>query len=219
VIVTIDVEEWYDATAIKPYVKEQNSRIKEQIQHTLQLLQDCKTKATFFVLAKRAEENPEIIKWILDAGHEIGTHGYNHDTMQTDEEFAKDLMVSISILKKLGAKVKGYRAPDFKIQAPHAFQICKHLGIEYSSNEFWAKAKVKNKSIIEVPITTGGGYVRHMPLKITQKIIKNHVEPVIYLHPWELDKELPRVRCPWYVAQRFYGGIHTMEEKLRVIMS
>jgi peptidoglycan/xylan/chitin deacetylase (PgdA/CDA1 family) len=38
---------------------------------------DC-VKATFFILGMRANQHPEILEQIKEAGHEIGFHGQNH---------------------------------------------------------------------------------------------------------------------------------------------
>jgi peptidoglycan-N-acetylglucosamine deacetylase len=42
---------------------------------TLKLYQ---AKATFFCLGKQVEAHPDIYQWILDEGHSVGNHGYNH---------------------------------------------------------------------------------------------------------------------------------------------
>jgi peptidoglycan/xylan/chitin deacetylase (PgdA/CDA1 family) len=44
----------------------------------LDLLRDHNAKATFFIVAKRAEQNPIILKRILDEGHAVGNHSLDH---------------------------------------------------------------------------------------------------------------------------------------------
>ena len=44
----------------------------------LDLLREHGVSATFFMIGERAERHPEIIKRILDEGHEIGNHAYRH---------------------------------------------------------------------------------------------------------------------------------------------
>ena len=44
----------------------------------LDILNEFGIKATFFVVGKNCEENPEILKRIADEGHEIGNHTYSH---------------------------------------------------------------------------------------------------------------------------------------------
>jgi peptidoglycan/xylan/chitin deacetylase (PgdA/CDA1 family) len=52
-----------------------NSEITPQI---LNVLEDYHIPATFFLVGYRAEASPELVKRILDCGHEIGVHTYDH---------------------------------------------------------------------------------------------------------------------------------------------
>ncbi len=44
----------------------------------LDILQKYEIKALFFVIGKKAMEHPELIRRIIDEGHEIGNHTQNH---------------------------------------------------------------------------------------------------------------------------------------------
>ena len=44
----------------------------------LSVLHEYNAKATFFCTGKNAENNPELLKQIMDEGHSIGNHGYSH---------------------------------------------------------------------------------------------------------------------------------------------
>ena len=44
----------------------------------LDILKEHQAKATFFVVGKRAEQYPELIKRTAQEGHELGNHTYNH---------------------------------------------------------------------------------------------------------------------------------------------
>ena len=37
---------------------------------------------------------------------------------------------------------------------------------------------------------------------------------MVYLHPWEIDPEQPRVSSPWRSRFRHYQNLHSTEEKL-----
>ena len=45
---------------------------------TLDVLKKYSARATFFCLGKNVEEHPTIFKKILDEGHSVGNHSYNH---------------------------------------------------------------------------------------------------------------------------------------------
>lgn len=44
----------------------------------LDLLKEVGVRATFFVIGVHAERHPEIVRRMLDEGHEIGNHAYRH---------------------------------------------------------------------------------------------------------------------------------------------
>lgn len=44
----------------------------------LDILDEAKVKATFFLIGKKAEQYPDIVGQIVARGHEIGEHGYLH---------------------------------------------------------------------------------------------------------------------------------------------
>jgi polysaccharide deacetylase family protein (PEP-CTERM system associated) len=61
---------------------------------------------------------PEMVREIVDRGHEIASHGYDHElcTAQTPADLESDLIRSRKFLEDLvGKSVIGYRAPSFSI--------------------------------------------------------------------------------------------------------
>jgi len=44
----------------------------------LKILQEKNVHATFFLIGRHAQQNPELVKQIYQAGHEIGNHTYSH---------------------------------------------------------------------------------------------------------------------------------------------
>jgi polysaccharide deacetylase family protein (PEP-CTERM system associated) len=88
----------------------------------------------------------------------------------------------------------------------------------------------RGNTLIEFPPSTlragrfvlpvaGGGYLRLFPLRLTLWAIRrlNHAErapAVVYLHPWELDPEQPRIRASWKSRIRHYVGLTRTRAKL-----
>ncbi len=65
----------------------------------------------------------------------------------------------------------------------------------------------------------GGAYLRFFPLGFIARGIRkvNTVESksaVLYIHPWELDTDQPRIKAHTLAALRHYGGIGKLESKL-----
>ena len=91
------------------------------------------------------------------------------------------------------------------------------------------------KTLLEIPMTTvrmlgatwpvgGGGYLRLLPMSYTrwaiQRIHRTDRQPfVLYLHPWELDPDQPRVKAKWKSRFRHYRGLDVMEGRLRQLLS
>lgn len=62
--------------------------------------------ATFFLNAAWAERHPDIVKRIIDDGHEIGNHGYQHKnyTQWEDKKVRRDILFADETLRKVSNK-------------------------------------------------------------------------------------------------------------------
>jgi polysaccharide deacetylase family protein (PEP-CTERM system associated) len=139
---TIDFEDWYQGIEI-PYSKwdSYEDRIEFAGEKLLGILDDAGVKATFFMLGYVAEKHPELVKRVEAAGHEIGTHGFSHTLIYTQEPevFKQELIRAIGFLEDFtGKKVLGHRAPFFSITKDSlwALDILGDLGIKYDSSIF-----------------------------------------------------------------------------------
>jgi peptidoglycan/xylan/chitin deacetylase (PgdA/CDA1 family) len=72
-------------------------------------------KATFFLVARKAEEHPDVVRAILDAGHAVGLHSYAHDrlfALRRERRVRADLERGIATLEKLtGSRPTLFRPP------------------------------------------------------------------------------------------------------------
>jgi len=72
-------------------------------------------KATFFLVARKAEEHPDVVRAILDAGHAVGLHSYAHDrlfALRREGRVRGDLERGIAALEKLtGSRPTLFRPP------------------------------------------------------------------------------------------------------------
>lgn len=74
-------------------------------------------KATFFVIGKNVEKNPDVVKAFHEAGMEIGNHSYSHRDMSTltiEEVKRETLQTQTLVEKATGEAPKLYRAPFLK---------------------------------------------------------------------------------------------------------
>lgn len=85
------------------------------ITRMLDILKEHDVKATFFVIASRAANNPNLLRAIDEAGHSIGNHSYNHELMPyTDPQLLQELTVKAfqEVTVALG------HTPDLLFQPP-----------------------------------------------------------------------------------------------------
>jgi len=80
----------------------------------LDLLARHNLQATFFVVGEKALKYPQLIKAILDQGHTIGNHSWNHDyflMLRNQKTLENDIRHTQEILKKSGAQPRFFRPP------------------------------------------------------------------------------------------------------------
>ncbi len=93
-ILTINVEDYFQVGVFHRFIDPRHwyrfdSRLEHNIDTTLQLLSEANTRATFFVLGWIAEKHPELVRRISDAGHEVASRGYLHQSLLTLDRAAR----------------------------------------------------------------------------------------------------------------------------------
>lgn len=100
---------------------------------------------------------------------------------------------------------------------------------------FPLKLPIAGRELWEFPLTTlriggrnlpvaGGGYLRLLPAR-TIAMALAHVNnrerqpAIVYLHPWEIDPEIPRYRQGWLRDTRGYVGLKGTLAKLDLLLS
>jgi len=73
----------------------------------------------------------------------------------------------------------------------------------------------------QVPVA-GGGYFRLLPYAASKTLLQRLEEQgaklVMYLHPWEIDPDQPRMDGPWLSQFRHYLNLHKMEKRLIALL-
>jgi polysaccharide deacetylase family protein (PEP-CTERM system associated) len=201
---TIDVEDYFQVSAFAPYIRREDwetreCRVERNVSRILQLLAERDVKATFFTLGWVAERYPQLVRQIVQGGHELASHGYGHERASdlSPQAFSQDITRAKKLLEDLsGAPVKGYRAPSFSIGTGNlwAFDALSQAGYEYSSSIYPIQhdhygmpdsprfAYRVGTGLLEVPVTTvrmmnrnlpssGGGYFRLLPYALSRWLL------------------------------------------------
>ncbi len=195
---SVDVEDWFQVGAFERVIDRAAwetlpRRVEANTDAVLALFDEAGVKATFFTLGWVAERHPALIRRIAEAGHEIASHGLDHQRVFTMDApaFRADIARARKALEDAsGRPVTGYRAPSFSIDARTlwAHAVLAEEGYAYSSSVApvahdhygWRESPrfawrpVAGAELIELPVTTvdiagrrmaagGGGFFRLLP--------------------------------------------------------
>jgi polysaccharide deacetylase family protein (PEP-CTERM system associated) len=146
-LLSVDVEEYFQVEAaarggVTPAQWDAYPRrLVPAVDQVLQALADHGASATFFILGWVARHEPEIVRRIAKAGHEVASHGTGHRMLQHLDAaaFREDLDEARRRLEDLaGRAVRGYRAPTFSVthRTAWAFDVLADAGYAYDSSVF-----------------------------------------------------------------------------------
>jgi polysaccharide deacetylase family protein (PEP-CTERM system associated) len=219
------------------------SRIIPLIMHLLDLLDDQKAKATFFVLGWVARKFPEVVALIDSRGNEIASHGFTHGDVRKMplERFRDELIRSKEILEEIiGKPVYGYKAAASCLEREHLDYYraiaeagyrydCSLLSVGLRDNDirpFQIKIDDK-KSVTAIPQSTRktlgvsfrfGENMRVLPSWFGVNSIKSlndqGLAAMVNLKLWEFDPHQPRPAGTDIVQFGKYGNLNIAEEKL-----
>lgn len=204
---TVDVEEYFQVSAFEQHIAFEQwarmpSRVEASTDRILAMFELAGVSATFFTLGWVAERHPALIRRIVDAGHELASHGQNHVRVinQDRDTFGADIRQAKAVLEDTGGQaVKGYRAPSFSIGATNLWALDElaAAGYRYSSSIYPGTHDAygmpgaprfpfrpgPGSRLIEIPVTTveiggrrlpcaGGGFFRLYPYRATRAALR-----------------------------------------------
>ncbi len=123
-ILTVDLEDWHHAnydSLGQARLSASESRVVDHTHILLEIFERHGCRATFFTLGIVAREHPELLRTIVQEGHEIACHGDAHDQVSKlgPEGFREDLRrAKDAIEQACGLAPKGFRAPSWSISPP-----------------------------------------------------------------------------------------------------
>jgi polysaccharide deacetylase family protein (PEP-CTERM system associated) len=204
---SVDVEDWFQVGAFEGVIDRGSwtsldDRVERNCERILEMFAAADVHATFFTLGWVAQRHGGLMRRIVDAGHELASHGWDHERVfRFDRDsFAADLERSKKVLEDAsGTAITGYRAPSFSIdqRTPWAYMALAEQGFAYSSSVApishdhygWREAPrfafkpLPWADLIEIPVTTahfagrrlaagGGGFFRVLPYGFSRWAIR-----------------------------------------------
>ena len=167
-----------------------------------------KLRFTFFITAKNLKKRRRLVEQIIEDGHEIGSHGYNHILLgnKNYDIIYKELKRADDIFKKNNIIINGFRAPFLSIN-DEVIKILKDLRYTYSSNRQDNKIKRYSNGIIEKTIISPYDWeafiVKDIKIDNLFGIWKNQ-RGVFLMHPWLFVKYLDRFKKEFIKDKKDY---------------
>jgi len=145
-IFSVDLEEYFQVLAFERAVprsawESMPSRVDASLNRLLDLLARFDAVATFFTVGWLAERKPELVRRVVEQGHEIASHSWWHRrvTALSPAELREDVRRCRTTLEQTaGRPVLGFRAPSFSIVpgTEWAFDVLLEEGYRYDSSIF-----------------------------------------------------------------------------------
>lgn len=145
-VLTLDVEEWFHAHNYRDQVpasswNDHPRRASNGVERLLRLCEELGGRATWFILGWTAEREPELVREIVAAGHEIGCHTYAHPVAyELDEAAFRDdtRRGRDAIADATGTAPTAFRAASFTIlpQNYWALRVLQEEGFRVDSSLF-----------------------------------------------------------------------------------
>ena len=186
----------------------------------LDVLKANDVKATFFCTANFASNAPDVMRRILDDGHEVACHGVDHfEPKETDFEVSKRIVEEVC-----GIEVTGYRQPRM---FPVVESEIRRVGYRYNSslNPAFIPGRYMNLKTPRTWFVKDG--VMQIPASVTplirfplfwlslhnlpesayhwmvRRVLKSDGYFVTYFHPWEFYelKDHPEFKMPFIIRK------------------
>ena len=190
VILSFDIEEHYRIEAAAhlstspDYRQHCRERMDLSTRRLLDQLAEHEVRSTFFVVGQIAQENPSLVRAIASAGHEVASHGWDHQRIHnfTPETFREDIRRSKDALEEVtGRPVLGYRAPTFSVvrKTAWALDVLAEEGMVYDSSVYPVRhdrygvpdaprspflARGTERTILEIPPVTLRVFGMNVPM-------------------------------------------------------
>jgi peptidoglycan/xylan/chitin deacetylase (PgdA/CDA1 family) len=98
----------------------------------LEALAERRAAATFFLIGRKAERHPEVVRAILDAGHAVGVHSYAHDrlfALRGERRVRDDLERGIATFERLTGRRPLLFRPPIGHTNPTIARVADALGL------------------------------------------------------------------------------------------
>ncbi len=119
----------------------------------LAILERHEIKGTFYIPGDTAERHAETCRAIVDAGHEVGHHGYLHlrSDGATEARQREEIERGLEALATLGVTPRGYRSPSWELTR-ETFALLQEHGFAWDSSLMGDDRPYLYQGMLELPV-------------------------------------------------------------------
>ena len=214
--------------------------MKVSVEGTRRILDVLKTngvRATFFCTGNFAEHAPEVVRRIVDEGHEVACHGVDHwQPKETDFARSKEIVERVA-----GRTVNGYRQPRM---FPVVESEIKRAGYRYNSslNPAFIPGRYMHLTaprtwfvkdgVMQIPASVTPWLrfplfwlsLHNLPEVLYHRMVRRTLRHdgyfATYFHPWEFYdlKEHPEFRMPFIIRNNSGGQmVQRLDSLIRML--
>jgi polysaccharide deacetylase family protein (PEP-CTERM system associated) len=205
-VLTVALEDYFHVTPLQTVIPRDRwyrfeMRLEQSTRRTLDLLDECGARATFFVLGWVADAAPELVREVVARGHEVASKGYQHRDFRglAREAFRDDALQAREALERAtGGRIRGYRLAQHWLRpSDHwALEVLSECGYEYDSSvrllfrtyaaepwrQFPHRTMIAGRPFLEIPLSSirlfgmhvpiaGGNYFRQFPHSFIRRAV------------------------------------------------
>lgn len=113
------------------YLTFDDGPVPDATDYVLHILKERHIKATFFCVGDNIRKHPELFHRLINEGHSVGNHTYNHlnGWKCSTQEYTENVERCVEELRKNGVESSLFRPPYGKIKKPQVDVLKKHLQI------------------------------------------------------------------------------------------
>jgi polysaccharide deacetylase family protein (PEP-CTERM system associated) len=252
-VCTVTLEDYFHAAPLRPWIRAGiwhrfETRLEVGTRRSLELLESCEARATYFVGEELIDTSPDLIRAIAAAGHEVAVRG-DLEAQPGERSPAHTLEQAARARDRLeqvvGHQVFGYRAAGGWLRDSELWllEVLAEAGYSYDSSirpilfsNSVAVRGARQGRIRELPLAAvslagaampigGGAALRLFPQFWVRRSVARWDRDargpyVMCLRPWELDPEQPRVQsASAAVRLRQYHNLERMPDRLRTLLT
>lgn len=193
----------------------------------LDCLKECGVRATFFCTTNFANNAPEVMKRIMDEGHEVAAHGCDHW-----EPKKEDVIISKQVLQQLtGRQILGYRQPrmfpvDLAEQGRQGYLYNASLNPAFIPGRYMhlttPRTFFMEEGVLQIPASVSPWFripmfwlaLHNFPMwlykALAHRIADHDGYFNTYFHPWEFYPlgEHPELKMPFIIRNHAGQGMY-----------